>query len=142
MKRKRKNRITSACAGVLIAPALAAMPAIADSGHGAPQARKTTCDTVSVEPAAYCRTSAKNVTQVTYYDKGDKIAILDKYNNDRWTKAIVHVKGHSKKKFSSKGKKHRVVEGHYPEDRSIRVKVCTSWTKKAKCSGRSRYFAT
>ncbi|MGI5346803.1 hypothetical protein ACQEU8_01260 [Streptomyces sp. CA-250714] len=138
----RSNRIAAACAGMLIAPALVAVPAVADSGDGAPQLRKTTCETVTVEPAAFCRSSKRNVTQVTYYDKGDEINILDRYNNNRWTKAIVHVKGHSKKKFSSKGKKHRVVAGHYPEDRSIRVKVCTSWTKKAKCSGWSRYFAT
>jgi hypothetical protein len=137
-----RNRIASACAGVLVASALAAVPAVADSGDGAPQLRKTTCETVTVHPAAFCRSSKRNVTQVTYYDKDDKIKILDKYNNGRWTKAVVHVKGHSVKKFSSKGKKNRVVKGHYPEDRSIRVKVCTSWTKKAKCSDWSRYFAT
>ncbi|MBA0052871.1 hypothetical protein E0L36_18935 [Streptomyces sp. AJS327] len=136
------KRTVAACAGALMVPTLLTVPAIAAPGNGTPQPRKTTCETVSTQPAAFCRSSGSNVTQVTYVEKGDKIKILDRYQNNRWTRAIVHVKGHSKKEYSSKGKRHRTVDKNYPEGLSVRVKVCTSWTKKAKCSGWSRYFAT
>ncbi|WP_344533818.1 hypothetical protein [Streptomyces albiaxialis] len=136
------KRVASACAGALLVPALLAVPAAADPqpGEAAPRLKKTRCEAVMVEPAAFCRSSKSRWTQVTYYDKGDKIKITDRYDNNRWTKAIVQAEGHPKRYFSSKGKVTRTVRGDFGESWSVRVKVCTSWTKKAKCSPWSRYY--
>ncbi|MFG3258713.1 hypothetical protein [Streptomyces sp. NPDC048172] len=134
------KRFVAAGAGALLVPALLAAPAVAQADEAAPRVKKTTCQAVMVEPAAFCRSSKTRWTQVTYYDKGDKIKITDRYDNGRWTKAIVQAEGHPKRYFSSKGKKVRTVRGDFGESWRVRVKVCTSWTKKAKCSPWSRYY--
>ncbi|MGI5346801.1 hypothetical protein ACQEU8_01250 [Streptomyces sp. CA-250714] len=55
---------------------------------------------------------------------------------------MLHVKGSGKAYFSSKGQQHRVIGNRYTEGKKVRIKVCTSFSKNAKCSGWSGWGTT
>ena len=136
--RTSRDAATFACA-VLVASGGLTASATTDAG-GLPERAvwiaSTTCEEFR-EPYARCESPSKGRTQGAYLDKGDKVDIVDRYQNGRSTKVVLHVKGSGKAYFSSKGEQHRVVGNSYTEGKKVRIKVCTSFSKKAKCSDRS-----
>jgi hypothetical protein len=139
-----RNAAACACAVLVASGGLTASATAAYAGgvaETAAQKASTTCEAFR-EPYARCESSTTNRTQGSYMDKGDKVDILDRYRNGRSTKVVLHVKGSGKAYFSSKGKQHRVVGNSYTEGKKVRIKVCTSFSEKAKCSDWSGWGTT
>lgn len=147
---RTSRKIAAGATSLLIAGGALGVPAgtaVADhrgssgsSGNAASarQAGGTTCEAPS---GLYvrCTSSSKGRAEGDYVEKGDKIHIYDRYRNGRSTKVLFQVKGSGIAEFSSKGKKHRVVDRDYTENKPARIKVCTSWSQNAKCSPWSKW---
>ncbi|MGP3975787.1 hypothetical protein ACTWQF_17610 [Streptomyces sp. 8N114] len=139
-----RNAAAFACAVLVASGGLTASATAAYAGGLSERAARiasTTCEEFR-EPYARCESPTKGRTQGAYIDKGDKVDIVDRYRNGRSTKVVPHVKGSGKAYFSSKGQQHRVVGNSYTEGKKVRIKVCTSFSKKAKCSDWSGWGTT
>lgn len=107
------------------------------------EAKKTDCYTrTSSDITAGCASSKKNRTFAWFDADGDDIGIVDRYRNGRSTKVKLKVKGYKVRNYSSKGESLRVVDANFKENRPVRIKLCTSFSKKAKCSGWSNWKRT
>ncbi|MFG3258714.1 hypothetical protein [Streptomyces sp. NPDC048172] len=133
-----------ACAVLVASGGLTAGATTAYAGNGSgAEARKAAayCEEFR-EPYARCESSSKGRTQASYHDKGDKVDIVDRFANGRSTKVVLHVKGSGKAVFSSKGKQRRIIGNKFTEGKKVRLMVCTSFSKKAKCSDWSGWGTT
>ncbi|MBA0052874.1 hypothetical protein E0L36_18950 [Streptomyces sp. AJS327] len=133
-----------ACAALIASGGLATGANAAQTGTSSePTARNasTVCERYT-GPYARCGSASKGRTQAAYVERGDKIDIVDRFRNGRSTKVVLHVKGSGKATFSSKGKARRIVDRNYTEGKKVRIMVCTSFSKKAKCSGWSGWGRT
>ncbi|MGI5346802.1 hypothetical protein ACQEU8_01255 [Streptomyces sp. CA-250714] len=148
----REKAVAAACALAITAGGLAASVGTASADTPTPrrtasvslaEAKKTKCYTHAVSDiTAGCASSKKNRTFAWFDTDGDDIGIVDRYRNGRSTKVKLKVEGYKVRKYSSKGKSLRVVDANFKENRMVRIKVCTSFSKKAKCSGWSKWDVT
>ncbi|GAA2097751.1 hypothetical protein GCM10009801_68360 [Streptomyces albiaxialis] len=113
------------------------------AGGGAErEARKATVCEEFREAYARCSSPKKGRTQASYHDKGDKVDIVDRYRNGRSTKVMLQVKGSGIAVFSSRGEERRIIPNNYTDGKKVRLKVCTSFSSKAKCSDWSGWGTT
>ncbi|MDI3404185.1 hypothetical protein [Streptomyces cavernicola] len=97
--------------------------------------KKTKCYTQDLaDISAGCYTTKENRTFAWFEPDGDSIGILDHYRNGHSTKVLLKVDGYKKRTYSSKGKSYRTIDENFKENREVKIKVCTSFSKKAKCS--------
>ncbi|MDJ1134075.1 hypothetical protein [Streptomyces iconiensis] len=137
--------VAAACALAITTGGLAAAAGTASADTPTPrraaavplaEVKKTKCYTRSdSDITAGCASSKKNRTFTWFDTDGDDIGIVDRYRNGRSTKVRLKVEGYKVRNYSSKGKSLRVVDANFKENREVRIKVCTSFSKKAKCSG-------
>ncbi|MBA0052872.1 hypothetical protein E0L36_18940 [Streptomyces sp. AJS327] len=107
------------------------------------EAKKTRCYTRPTPSiTAGCAKSKKIRTFAWFDPDGDDVSVLDHYSNGRSTKVLLKVEGYKVRTYSSKGKTMRVINQNFRENRMVRIKACTSFSKKAKCSGWSRWSFT
>ncbi|MGP3987341.1 hypothetical protein [Streptomyces sp. 3N207] len=144
-----EKAIAAACALAITTGGLAAAAGTASADTPASrgtasvslaETKKTDCYTrASSDITAGCASSKKNRTFAWFDTDGDDIGIVDHYRNGRSTKVKLKVEGYKVRNYSSKRKSLRVVDANFKESRMVRIKVCTSFSKKAKCSGWSKW---
>lgn len=130
-----------ALAGVTAASgtASAAAPAKASASKCHPAKSGWKC---SIGPGWAKAAKGNSYVMADFYATGEHLLLDDRYNNGHSTVAYLKVEGSGTARFTSKGKKYRDINLSYSEHKDVWVKVCTSGSSKAVCTGWSKVYTT
>lgn len=95
---------------------------------------KCSTDGGSTSTWAYC-SKGHSWVEGYFYASGEHFHVYDHFGNGHSTIAYLKVAGSGTATFSSGGKKHKDFNESFSENKKVQVKVCTSSSSKAVCSG-------